>query len=98
MLLVLMIFAGCQKTYENGVPTYFLEPEGYVIATVRSVNATLRYSGKYGYILEEDYQKYLDGKTDGILIVKHPYEKGKETNIKYSEIESITIGEYRDLR
>ena len=95
------MLTGCQETqetYENGVPTYFLEPEGYVIAHVRSVNATLIYKGKYGYILEEDYQAYLNGKVDGVLIVKHPYEEGKETNIPYREIESITIGEYEDLR
>lgn len=103
-LLIVMIFTGaamltgCQETYDNGVPKYFLEPDGYVIASVRSKNATAIYVGKYGYILEEDYQKYLNGEQDGILVVKHPYEEGKEASIPYNEIESINIGEYKDYR
>lgn len=98
VLLLTLMLSGCEKKHENGVPAYFLEPDGYVIASVRSKNATFYYRGKYGYILEKDYKAYLNGKLDGILVIKHPYQKEKETTIPYSEIESININEYIDYR
>ena len=99
MLLFLTILTGCSATYENGVPTYFLEPEGYIIAKVEvsDSNFVVRHY-KYGYILEEDYQSYLDGKMDGILVVKHPYENGKEVTTPFREIIGIEIGIYEDKR
>lgn len=98
VLLLMITFSGCQNKQENGVPTYFLEPEGYLIAEVRVSDATLFYEGAYGYILEEDYQAFLNGQRDGVLIVKHPYEEGKEKAVLYGEITSITIGNYKDMR
>ena len=79
--------------YENGVPTYFLEPDGYVIAYVDEISIY----NIYGYILEEDYKAYLDGKMDGVLVIKHPYEEGREVYVPYREIKSIEIGVYKDL-
>ena len=100
ILFIVCTLIGCEKqtNHANGAPGYFLEPDGYVIASIRSVNHTWYYQGKYGYILPEDYQAFLNGKIDGVLIVKHPYEEGKETTIGYKDIESITLGEYKDLR
>ena len=98
ILLLIITFSGCQNKQENGVPTYFLEPEGYLIAEVRVSDATLFYEGAYGYILEEDYQAFLNGRRDGVLVVKHPYEEGKEKAVLYGEITSITIGNYKDMR
>ena len=92
---------GCERVtyHENGVPTYFLEPDGYVIARIemQDSNILVRHF-KYGYILEEDYQAYLDGKMDGFIVIKNPYEEGREVSALYREITSIEIGVYKDLR
>ena len=102
ILLILSIFTGCGKpyeTYENGVPTYFLEPEGYVIAQVDvEDNYIFAYYGLYGYILEEDYQAYLDGEKEKVLVVKHPYKEGEEISTSFDKIISIKVGTYRDMR
>ena len=107
ILIIALLFAmtfnivGCTNVtyHENGVPSYFLEPEGYIIAKVEVENDSfLLRSYKYGYILEEDYQDYLNGKTDGILIVKHPYEHEKEVTTSFGKIISIEIGVYEDRR
>ena len=97
MLILLMLLVGCQEQqyHANGVPIYFLEPDGYIIAEIDTTSFLDR---KYGYISNQDYQSYLDGKDDGILVIKHPYEDGKEVSMPYREIKSISIGEYKDLR
>lgn len=101
MLLTLVMLIGCSKveTYENGVPTYFLEPDGYIIAYVKLNDSNFWQTHfMYGYILEEDYQSYLDGKLDGILIIKNPYENNREISTPFREIMSIEIGRYEDYR
>lgn len=101
LLLAAMLLYGCQKQeyHENGVPTYFLEPEGYVIAVVDvEDNYILANKRLYGYITEEDYNAWLSGTLNDVLIVKHPYENGKEVSAPISEIKTIEIGIYKDLR
>lgn len=102
MLLSLIMLTGCSEieTHENGVPIYFLEPEGYIIAKVktRDNSSWLVERFDYGYILEEDYESYLDGNMKGSLVIKHPYEYGKEVSVPYREIMSINIGVYKDYR
>lgn len=103
MILVLIaIFAlsvlyGGTKIEEclNEISSSYLEPDGCVLAKVTSVNNSfLNTDIKYGYITEEDYQSYLDGKTEGILVVKHPFEEGEQVTIPFREIKSIEIDVY----
>ena len=100
-IFMLFTLSACSKveTYDNGVPTYFLEPEGYVIAKVNYNNNNILVSKySYGYISDEDYQLYIDGTLNGVLVVKHPYEEGKEVSVPIDNIASIEIGIYLDLR
>lgn len=102
LLIILYCFSvtGCEKqeTYPNGVPTYFLEPEGYVIAEIRKTNATLLVSGYYGYISNENYNDYLNGTLSGAVIIKNPYTEGKQIVVYSENIESIEVGGYEDMR
>lgn len=105
-LLLFIMLVGCDNTtnttyYDNGVPTYFLEPEGYIIARVdinSSKDTFLTRHYLYGYITKEDYQSYLDGTLTNSLIVKHPYETGKEISTTVDKIQCIEIGIYKDIR
>lgn len=97
-LLFALIYFGVEKIeyYDNGVPTYFLEPDGYVIAEV-SLDDGFFGHFLYGYILEEDYQSYLDGTLE-TLIVLNPYEEGKHISTTVNKIDFINVGEYEDYR
>lgn len=98
-LLFALIYFDCEKIeyYENGVPAYFLEPEGYVIADVDLNDGKLLGHSLYGYISEEDYHAYLDG-TLNSLTVWNPYTEGKCMSTTVDKINFITIGEYKDYR
>lgn len=105
VLLLLTALAGCGTTQEisqDEVPSYFLKPDGYVIARVykdtayRWYGTTLIYD--CGYITEEDYQAYLNETLTGILIIKHPYDEGKEVAEPVENIKCIEIGTYEDHR
>ena len=89
-----------EPTYDNGVPKYFLEPDGYVIAKIRSEYDYhgLLNSFAYGYIKEEDYESYINGKLTGTLVIKNPYEEGKQSVRPVDKITSIEIGVYEDYR
>ncbi|MDE6433538.1 MAG: hypothetical protein K2L07_04855 [Lachnospiraceae bacterium] len=99
-ILLVIALTGCiqEETYEKGVPTYFLEPEGYIIATVDLNDGNVFGSFLYGYIAEEDYQSYLEGTLSNSLIVKNPYVEGKETSTSIENINYIEIGVYKDYR
>lgn len=96
IVLLLIILTGCASTHthENGAPIYFLEPDGYIIASIDIEG----YKFLYGYILEDDYQSYLHGELDGVLVVRHPYKNGRETSVSTKEIIYITVGVYKDYR
>ena len=100
--VMLLGLTGCAEkiTYhENGVPTYFLEPEGHVIVKINATSDNIftdRYL--YGYITNEEYQAYLDGTLSGMLVIKHPYEEGKCVVTSIKEIESMQVGVYEDKR
>lgn len=100
VLAVSIMLVGCSEiTYhENGVPTYFLEPEGHVIAEVDILGDGLFGNFHYGYITNEDYQAYLDGTLTGVLVIKHPYDEGKSVSTSVNLIESIQVGVYEDYR
>lgn len=98
-LLLSVMLIGCgQETYQNGVPTYFLEPEGYIIAKIDLVNDGIFGTFLYGYISKEDYQSYLDGTFSNSLTVKNPYEEGKEISTPIDKINYIKTGVYKDYR
>ena len=94
-----------QETYPNGIPTYFLEPDGYVIVDIdcgenHSIlgGIFLMHRYYYGYILESDYEKYLNNTLEGTLIILSPYTKGRAVSIDSSTIVSVQTGVYKDLR
>lgn len=105
VLLLLTALTGCEATREinsEEIPSYFLEPDGYIIAKV-TTNTEYEWYGTvhsfdYGYITEEDYQSYLDGTLTGVLVIKHPYEEGKEVAVPVENIKSIVVGVYEDYR
>lgn len=97
--LLIILLAGCsQETYENGVPTYFVEPDGYIIAEIKCDTNGLFLGNYYGYISENDYNDFLSGDLDGTLIILHPYENGKSITINSQSIISINTGIYEDVR
>ncbi len=69
----------------------FREPDGYVLVYVK-INDFWSCS-PWGYISEEDYQKFLDGELKGNLRIEHPYEDGKCKVVSVSVIESIETGD-----
>ena len=80
---------------EDGVPSYFLEPEGYVIA---EVDTSKMFSYYYGYISNDSYESYIHGTLTGNLVIKHPYDSDKEVTVNADEITSIKTGTYKDIR
>lgn len=97
VLLFLVCLCGCAAKDDAGVPSYFLEPEGYVIATVNYGELGLfGYSVAYGYISEVDYQEYLDGQLSENLTVLHPWEEGKSVIVNAKSIVLIEMGAYRE--
>lgn len=87
-------------TYKNGVPKYFLEPDGYVIAKIQSEDdlGIIIDTFSYGYIKEEDYEDYINGTLTGNLVIKNPYEEGKQVVKSTDKIISIEVGIYEDYR
>lgn len=99
-LIVLLTSCGEKQTYhESGVPSYFLEPEGYTIARVYYGEKTFfGYSSAYGYIFDSDLEDYYNDNFIGTIEVLHPYEKGKSVNVNLKEIVMINTGIYDDMR
>lgn len=98
--IIILTLTGCvqQETYDNGVPTYFIEPDGYIIAEVEIDDNSLFNDRYYGYILECDYNDFLLGNFDKPLVILHPYEQGKSVTVNSKQIISINIGIYKDVR
>lgn len=69
----------------------FREPDGYVLVYVE-IN-DFGSCSPWGYISEEDYQKFLDGELKGNLRMEHPYEDGKCQVVSVSIIVSIETGD-----
>ena len=96
IMILSIMFVGCSgETYANGVPTYFIEPDGYVIAEIKTSSLFKYY---YGYISEDDYNSFLSGYLEGALTVLNPYEDGKSIAVNCNNITSISIGIYKDIR
>lgn len=97
-LLMLLCVCGC-SSQDDKVPDYFLEPDGYVIATVNYGDKGLfGYSVAYGYILEESYETYLNGELNGVLTILHPWEEGKSVSVSVDRVVLIKTGEYKTKR
>ena len=100
-MMISAILVGCaqvQETYDNGVPTYFTEPDGYIIAEIKCDTSGLFLKNYYGYISENDYDDFVSGELNGALIVLHPYENGKSVTVNSNSILSINTGIYKDIR
>lgn len=87
-----------EDAHPNGVPIYFLEPEGHIIANVHLKNSNVLNDELYGYISNEDYEAYMNGTFEGILKINHPYEEGKFVTANIKDIQYIEFNEYLDLR
>ena len=99
MMILSIILTGCsQETYDNGVPTYFVEPDGYIIAEIKCDTNGLFLKNYYGYISENDYDDFLAGNLNGALIILHPYENDKSITVNSQSILSINTGIYKDIR
>lgn len=93
-VLVLLCTSGC-VSLDDGVPSYFLEPDGYVIATVDyGERGLFGYSVAYGYISKESYEAYLSGELNGVMTILHPWKEGKSVSISAQSIVLIKTGEY----
>lgn len=100
VIWILILFFN-EPTYNNGIPKYFLEPDGYIIAKIKSeddYHGLLSYTFTYGYIKEDDYENYINGTLTGNLVVKNPYEEGKQIVKPIDKITSIETGVYKDYR
>lgn len=102
MMILSILLTGCgqcnQETYENGIPTYFVEPDGYIIAEIKCDSNGLFLKNYYGYISENDYDDFLAGDLNGALIILHPYENSKSITVNSQSILSINTGVYKDIR
>lgn len=96
-MLIIVMLSGCNQN-TNEVPSYFIEPDGYVIATVYGTDRGLFSTHSYGYISQEDYQSYLDGTLNKPLVILNPYVEGREVILSPNAIGSIEIGKYKDYR
>lgn len=99
VLLVLLspvLYSSVEISVEDGVPSYFLEPEGYVIAEVDITSK--KFSYYYGYISNDSYESYIHGTLTGNLVIKHPYDSDKEVTVDADEIICIKTGTYKDIR
>lgn len=67
------------------------EPDGYILVYV-DINDFWS-CNPWGYISEEDYQKFLDGELKGNLRIEHPYDEGKCMVVSVGIIESIVTGD-----
>lgn len=91
-LLLCCTACGIQEVH-NGIPDYYLEPEGYVIAEIK----TEKYlNSGYGYIKEEDYISFQNGQLTGNLVILNPYEQGKSYTIAANSILGIVVGTYKN--
>ena len=99
MTFLSILLTGCgQETYENGIPTYFVEPDGYIIAEIKCDTNGLFLKSDYGYIRTNDYNDFLSGDLENALIILHPYENGKSITVNSQSILSINTGIYKDVR
>lgn len=99
--IILLSLCCCskQETYENGVPTYFLEPDDCVIVEVYCGEQNFFYKHLYyGYITKEEYDLYLSGDLKGVIKIQNPYTEGNSISINSSAIVSIKTGIYQDIR
>ena len=81
--------------HANGVPTYFLEPEDCVIVKVYTSDGVIFDVFHYGYITNADYQAYLNGTLNGVLVIQHPYEENRNVVVPVNAIQSMTVGIYK---
>lgn len=99
MTFLSILLIGCgQETYENGVPTYFVEPDGYIIAEIKCDTNGLFLKNYYGYISVNNYNDFLSGDLESALIILHPYENGESITVNSKSILSINTGIYKDIR
>ena len=99
MTFLSILLIGCsQETYQNGVPTYFVEPDGYIIAEIKCDSIGTFLKNYYGYISAKDYDDFLTGDLKNALIILHPYENDKSITVNSQTILSINTGIYKDIR
>lgn len=91
LLIVIFILTGCYDFRSQ-----FIEPEGYTITYIKQKNRRI-----YGYIKDEELSAYMDGKIEKMTVL-YPYKdsrhEGQYIIVNTSKIQSITLGEYKDVR
>lgn len=94
VLFTTLLLSGCSQysktTHANGVPIYFLEPDGYIIVFIDDGS----FLGVYGYITNDDLQAYKNGELKYSICVQNAYTTNKYTYVTVSRIKDLTVGEY----
>lgn len=97
LLAIVLCLSGCTST--QNPPKFFLEPDGYVIVSIKYGDDDIwGRSSAYGYITEKEYKSFQDDVLVGNLEILHPYEEKKSVNINAEDIISVSAGSYIDYR
>lgn len=86
-----LILTSCGNNTNNNIEIEYLDYDDYTLVTVITEGF---WDGRsyYGYIYNEDYEKYKNGEDIRILTIKNPFIEDKETTITAESISSITTG------
>jgi hypothetical protein len=87
IIAILSSFTACDvsETSNN-----YLRPQNYILV---DVDCDGFLTGVYGYIKQEEYDKFLSGDLKGALIILHPFEKGKFVTRAVNKIMGIELEE-----
>lgn len=88
-ILSCLVLTSCSD--KNDIEIEYLDYDGYTLVTVKTEGF---WDGRsyYGYISDENYEKYKNGENISILTIKNPFIEDKETTITVEGISSITTG------
>jgi hypothetical protein len=94
VIAITILLCGCETvTYnKNGVPSYFLEPDGYIIVMIDDGSLL----SAYGYITDEDLQAYKDGNLGYTIYVQNAFTPNKGEYVTVSKIKGLEVGYYVD--
>lgn len=92
LILFFFIFSiiGCYNFKDQ-----FIEPDGYTIVYIKQKNRNV-----YGYVKNEELNAYINGKIVKMTVL-YPYKDSDRNQyiiVETSKVQSITIGEYKNIR
>lgn len=94
--LVLLISFACVGCEQESIKDKFIEPDGYTIVEIYQDGGIWA----YGYINNEDLEKYFDKELTSLKIL-YPYkdkEQGRYVIIETKNVKMMSVGKYKEMR